>query len=271
MKTWLRKWLVGEISVRRMIVSLIEIYVCVLVLAWFFADRLIFQPQESSYCEGGDFYRIPVSASEKIGVLALPNPAATWTILHCHGNAEDIGDLHEFFEQYRSQGFQVYAFDYRGYGISDGKPGTIKACEDGEAALNHLVNDKKIPLNRIILHGRSVGAGVAAHLAAKHKVGGLIMESPFVTAFRVRTVISIAPFDRFRNDRRIREIACPLLLIHGLNDEVIPVWHGRKLFESARVPKLAYWVPGANHNDIPMIAGIKYWEHIQDLARLATK
>jgi len=253
-----------------MILSLIEVYLCILVFAWFFADRLIFQPHPSSYREGGDFYRIPVSPSEKIGVLALPNPSATWTILHCHGNAEDIGELREFLEQYRDQGFQVYAFDYRGYGISDGQPGSRKACEDGEVALQHLINEKKILINRIIIHGRSVGAGIAAHLAAKFKVGGLIMESPFVTAFRTRTVIPIAPFDKLRNNRRIHEIACPLLVIHGLNDQVIPVWHGRKLFDLAQVPKIAFWVPDAGHNDIPWVAGNAYWKHIRDLVNLSS-
>lgn len=265
MKIWLTKWIVGEISGRRMLTSFLGIYLCILIFAWFFSDRLIFQPQPPSYREGGDYYRIAVSPSEKIGILSLPNPSAPWTILHCHGNAEDIGDLHEFLTEYHDEGFQVYAFDYRGYGISDGQPGTEKACADGEAALHHLVNDKGIPLNRIIIHGRSVGTGIAAHLAAKYKVGGLILESAFITAFRVRTVIPMAPFDKFRNDRRIREITCPVLVIHGLNDEVIPAWHGRKLFELAPAPKRAYWIPAAGHNNIPMVAGAEYWRHIQKL------
>lgn len=271
MNGFFRNWIIGKISVRRMLVSLIEIYVCVLVFAWFFSDRMIFQPQAVSYRAGGDFYRIPVTPSEKIGILALVNPAATWTVLHCHGNAEDIGETRDFLEQYRARGFQVYSFDYRGYGISDGRPGTAKSCEDGEAALNHLVKDKGIPLNRIIIHGRSVGAGIAAHLASKFKVGGVVLESPFVTAFRVRTVIPVAPFDKFCNNRRVRELTSPLLVIHGADDEVIPSWHGRALYGSARVPKLAYWVPGAGHNDVPMVAGSEYWRRIQELADLAAK
>jgi hypothetical protein len=114
MKTWLKKWIVGEISIKRIMVSLIEIYICLLVLGWLFSDRLIFQPQPSSYHEGGDYSRIPFTASD-----------------------------------------------------------------------------------RIIIHGRSVGAGIASHLAAKYKVADLIMESPFITAFRVRMVIPVC----FRNSR----------------------------------------------------------------------
>ena len=126
-KEWFRKRVVGEISARRMILSLIEIYVGVLVLGWFISDKLIFVPQPCSYREGGPFYRIPVPGGERIGILALTNAMARYTVLHCHGNAEDVGDLHEFLGMYRAQGFQVFAFDYRGYGISDGKPGKTRA------------------------------------------------------------------------------------------------------------------------------------------------
>lgn len=266
-REWFKKRVVGEISVRRMIISLIEIYVGVLVLGWFLSDKLIFMPQPSSYREGGLFYRISVPGGERIGMLVLTNATARYTVLHCHGNAEDIGDLYEFLGMYRNQGFQVSAFDYRGYGISDGKPGTARACEDGEAALLHLVHDRGIPLDRIIIHGRSVGTGIACYLAAKYKVAGLVLESPFVSAFRVRTVIPIAPFDKLRNNRRIRDISSPLLVIHGKEDVVIPISHGRKLFELATVPKVAWWVPHAGHNDLFITDPAGYWKHLVDFGR----
>lgn len=259
-----RRWLIGELSLRRMMISLIQIYIVVLVFAWLFSDRLIFQPQASSYREGGNLYRIPLPDGQKIGMLALTNSAAAYTILYCHGNAEDLGDIQPIMQVFRDHGFSVYALDYRGYGISDGKAGSEAACEDGEAALKHLISERGIPLNRIILHGRSVGAGIALHLAARNKVAGLILESPFVTAFRVRTVIPIAPFDKLRNNRRIREISCPLLVIHGGSDTIIPPWHGRKLYDLASVPKRCWWVSGANHNDVLMTDEQGYWAHVTE-------
>ncbi len=245
-----------------MLISLIEIYVVVLVFAWLFSDRLIFQPQPSTYREGGDFLRISLPGGEKIGMLALVNSAATYTVLYCHGNAEDLGDILPIMRELRDQGFSVYALDYRGYGISDGTAGSKAACEDGEAALKYLIMERGIPLNRIILHGRSVGAGIALHLAAQNKVAGLIIESPFVTAFRVRTIIPISPYDKLRNNRRILEIKCPLLVIHGEKDSLIPIWHGRKLYELAGVPKQCWWVPGVGHDDILVANEQAYWEHI---------
>ena len=76
-----RRWVVGELSLRRIMISLIEIYLVVLVFAWLFSDRLIFQPQPASYREGGDVSRISLPNGDKIGILALSNPAATFTVL----------------------------------------------------------------------------------------------------------------------------------------------------------------------------------------------
>jgi len=134
-----RRWVVGELSLRRIMISLIEIYVVVLVFAWLFSDRLIFQPHPSSYREDSDVSRISLPNGDKIGILSLTNPAAAFTVLYCHGNAEDLGDIQPIMQEYRDHGFSVYALDYRGYGISDGKAGCDAACEDGEAALAHLV------------------------------------------------------------------------------------------------------------------------------------
>ncbi len=257
-----RRWVFGKLSFRRILISLVEVYVVVLVSAWLLSDRLIFQPQPSTYRKGDNVYRIALPDGQKIGMLALTNPIAAYTVLYCHGNAEDLGDIRPVMETYRAQGFSVYALDYRGYGISDGKAGCRAACEDGDAALRHLVTERGIPLNRIIIHGRSVGSGIALHLAARNKVAGLVLESPLLTAFRVRTVIPISPFDKLHNNQRIREISCPLLVIHGDQDVVIPSWHGRKLYDLATVPKQCWWVAGADHNNLLEVDEPGYWSHI---------
>jgi pimeloyl-ACP methyl ester carboxylesterase len=264
----LRRLLIGEFSAKRVLISLAEVYLCVLVWAVLFSDHIIFQPPHPSYTEGQGVYRIAVSQTEKIGVLELPNPDARYTVLYAHGNAEDLGSIRSLMEWYRNQGFSCYAFDYRGYGISDGKPSTLNAYADTEAAFSHLVNDKGIAPNRIIVHGRSLGAAFAIHLASKYEVAGLIVESGFVTAFRAVTQIPISPFDKMRNGRRIREVSCPVLVMHGESDRVIPFWHGKRLFELAPEPKLAFWVPRAGHNDFLFTAGSGYWEQIHGLVKL---
>lgn len=261
MPAW-RRFVLGGFTWRRLLRAAGSIYLGLLLFGWLGSDRLIFRPPPPSYHAGGGYYRVPTAGGAQIGMLALTNPASRCTILYAHGNGDDLGGLRAWLEEYSGHGFDVYAFDYRGYGISDGRPGTRGALEDGEAALRHLVEDRHIPLSRIILHGHSLGAAIALDLAARHAVAGLIVESGFLTAFRCRTQIPIVPFDKLRNNRRIREIKCPVLVMHGEQDTLIPCWQGRELFRLAPEPKRAYWAPDAGHNDLPDTNPLEYWKHV---------
>ena len=154
----------------------------------------------------------------------------------------------------------MLAFDYRGYGMSTGGPPSAPgATNDMEAVYHHAVNTLKIPPSRLVLYGRSVGSGPATDLATRVPVGGLVLESAFVSAFRVLTRVSLLPFDRFHNLRHIRRVRVPVFVVHGTDDEVIPVSHGRRLYEAAGQPKQALWIDGAHHNDVPLVGGARYW------------
>jgi len=160
-------------------------------------------------------YRIATPSGHRIAILALTNTITSQVVLYAHGNAEDIGGVRDVMEEYRAAGFEVYTFDYRGYGISDGKPSTENSYEDINIVYNHLVQQKGIDPERIILHGRSLGAAVALHLASRRPVSGVIVQSAFLTAFRAKTQIPLSPFDKMRNDREIQRLKCAVLLIHG--------------------------------------------------------
>jgi fermentation-respiration switch protein FrsA (DUF1100 family) len=135
------------------------------------------------------------------------------------------------------------------------------------AVYRHAVETLKVPPSRIVLYGRSVGSGPASDLAARVPVGGLVLESAFVSAFRVLTKVPLLPFDRFHNLHHVRQVRAPILVIHGTDDEVIPVSHGRRLYEAAREPKQALWVEGAHHNDVPIVAGPRYWSTLAAFGR----
>jgi fermentation-respiration switch protein FrsA (DUF1100 family) len=195
-----------------------------------------------------------------IATLHLPNPRAAITVLYAHGNAEDLGQLAPWLEELRRAGFAVLAFDYRGYGLSTGGPPSAAGVTDDMAAVyHHAVSTLKIPPSRLVLYGRSVGSGPATDLAARVPAGGLVLESAFVSAFRVLTRVSVLPFDRFHNLRHIRRVRGPVLVIHGTDDEVIPVSHGRRLYEAAGQPKQALWIEGAHHTDVALVGGARYW------------
>ena len=253
---------------RAVLVTAVLVYVAFAAFAWLMSDRMIFQPPSPSYRAGQlPSVMVPTDGGS-IATLHLPNPRAAVTVLYAHGNAEDLGQLAPYLEELRRTGFAVLAFDYRGYGMSTGSPPSAKgATSDMEAVYRHAVKTLAIPPSRIVLYGRSVGSGPATDLASRVPIGGLVLESAFVSAFRVLTKVSLLPFDRFHNLRHIRRVRAPVLVIHGTADEVIPVSHGRLLYEAAGQPRQALWIDGAHHNDVPFVAGARYWSTLAAFGR----
>ncbi len=243
---------------------LLALYVGLFLFAYFLSDSMIFLPHPSSYQDSAEIIKITTSGGKKISAVYLPNPSAKFTLLVSHGNAEDLGDNRYWLDSLRHAGFSIFAYDYEGYGTSEGKPGEKACYEDAAAAYEFLAVDLKTPPDRIIIFGRSVGSGPAAYIAAKRPSAGVILQSPFVSAFRVLTRIPLLPFDKFPNYKYIRHIHSPVLIMHSRADSVIPFWHGQKLFDLANQPKHSFWATNADHNDMDLAKG--YIEAIQAFA-----
>ncbi len=265
-----RKRLTGEYSFKRLMTSLLLIplfvYLGLLSFAWLFADKLIFQPQFSSYRDDEKIIRLTTFGGEKISAKFYPNPNATQTILFSHGNAEDLNTSDSMIKEFQKNGFAILVYDYRGYGTSEGNPTEENMYQDIDAAYEYLTGELKIRPEKIIAHGRSLGGAAAIDLAARRNLGGLIVESAFVSAFRVLTKFPITPFDKFTNLSKIKSIKCPVLFIHGRNDAVISFWHGERLFAEANEPKFSYWINEAGHNNVYQIGGTAYLKRIRDFA-----
>jgi fermentation-respiration switch protein FrsA (DUF1100 family) len=255
--------------VKTLVVVALVVYVAFAAFAWLMADRMMFLPPAPSYRTARlPIVMVPSGDGGSVATLHLPNPDAALTMLYAHGNAEDLGQLVPLLEELRRAGFAVLAFDYRGYGLSTGGPPTAAgAVRDMEAVYRHATTTLGIPPSRIVLYGRSVGSGPASDLAARLPVAGLVLESAFVSAFRVMTKVSLLPFDRFPNLAHVRRVRCPVLVVHGTNDEVIPYEHGRRLYEAVRSPKQALWVEGAHHNDVALVGGDRYWAALRAFGR----
>ncbi|MDY6783792.1 MAG: alpha/beta hydrolase [Cyanobacteriota bacterium] len=266
-KTRLKRLLVGEWSLWRLLRSLVFIYTCVALYVFFTADRKIFIPQPASYSDTAEILKLSVPNGDKISARYLFNPTATYTLLYVHGNAEDLGDIEPIIQILYNAGFSVFAYDYRGYGTSEGQASERHAYEDIDTAYLYLTQKLQIPSQQIIAYGRSVGGGSAVHLASQQPLAGLILESTFTQAFRVVVPFPLFPFDKFRNLDKISEINCPVLIIHGTEDTTIPLSHGQQLFQAAPNPKYSFWVEGANHNDLVWVAGKRYSQVLQQFAR----
>jgi fermentation-respiration switch protein FrsA (DUF1100 family) len=261
--------------IARVLAVLLGSFYAVLIGLALFSDRMIFQPQPSSYTDeslsqsvaraDGKLVHV-MSGRQRITAIYLADPNADYTLLFSHGNAEDLGDTLPFLLMYRQAGFAVFAYDYRGYGTSTGRPSEQGVYEDAAAAYRYLTENLLVPADHVISMGRSVGCAPAIHLAANQKVAALIAEAPFMSAFRVLTRVPLLPWDKFNNVRDIRKVHAPVLIIHGRNDQVVPFWHGERVFQAANEPKQFVAVDGAGHNDVVFVAGKKYFKAIQQFA-----
>lgn len=260
--------LIGQWSLWRVLRLFLLAYGTLCVYGWFFSNQQMFFPQPASYGEADISLRLPVAEDRKIAVLSLPNPEAKLTILYSHGNAEDLGDIRPKLERIGESGYSVVAYDYAGYGLSDGEPGERRTYREIEAVYRYMVDELKVPTEQIVVYGRSIGGGPSLYLASREPVGGLIVESSFVSAFRVLTRVPLVPFDKFPNLARMKQVSVPVLIMHGEQDGVIPLWHGQKLYEAAPEPKQALWVEAAGHNDFIEVAGDRFDQALKAFAEL---
>jgi fermentation-respiration switch protein FrsA (DUF1100 family) len=242
-------------SIGFIFIAVFIIYMGISLLAHFISEKIIFQPQASSYRDTEQIIKLSSANGVQISATYLHNPEARFTILFSHGNAEDIGTALPTLERLKAMGFSVFAYDYQGYGTSSGVPSEENTYQDVEAAYNYLNDNLNIPADRIIAYGRSLGGAVAVELAQKRHLGGLIIEGSFTTAYRVVTKIPLFPFDKFKSISKIKQVRCPVLIIHAKKDEVIPFSHGEKLFLEANEPKASFWVEEAGHNNLIQVAG----------------
>lgn len=236
------------------------LYMILFLHAWFFSDELLFKPPQPSYQDTGDIIKLPVHEGISISARYLPNPQAYFTILYSHGQSEDLGDSAGAMAVLHKMGAAVLAYDYEGYGTSQGVPSEEHAFRDIEAAYDYLTGTLGVPPERIIAYGFSMGCGPAVDLASRKPLAGLILESAFASAFRVYLPFRVLPFDKFNNLRRIALVPHPVLILHGRRDSLIPVQQAEELFQATRAPKRLVLFDDMGH------VGIK-WDRTDRYAR----
>ena len=192
-------------------------------------------------------------------------------VLLCHGNAGNVGDRVLHAELLTAAGFDVLLFDYRGYGRSSGRPDEEGTYRDARAAREALIRRPRVDPERVLYLGESLGGAVAVALAVEHPPRGLILQAAFTSVRDMARVhypfvpAALVP-DAYPSLRRISRLRAPLLVIHGERDEIVPVSHGRALFEAALGPKRIEVLPGVGHNDLLPLAGRRYAELIASWA-----
>jgi len=171
-------------------------------------------------------------------------------ILFCHGNGGNISNRISYLPIFRELGLATFLFDYRGYGKSGGTPSEEGTYADVEAAWQYLTQERQIPPQKIIIYGESLGGAIASYLAQKisqpngnNNAGALVLASTFTSisdrAAELYPFMPIRFLSRFSYNsiERLPSIKIPVLVIHSIDDEIIPFHHGDRNFQVANQPK----------------------------------
>jgi fermentation-respiration switch protein FrsA (DUF1100 family) len=186
----------------------------------------------------------------------VEHPAPRAVMLFSHGNGEHVARLAPILKLLHDRAqVSVFAWDYRGYGRSKGKPHETNLLADARSAQLWLAKRAGVRPDDVVLYGRSLGGAVAVGLASEYPVRGLVLERTF--AELTETAAYHFPWlpvrwimrNKFPSVDRIATYQGPLLQSHGTNDEVVPFEMGRRLFEAAATPNKRFFVvEGGNHN-----------------------
>jgi fermentation-respiration switch protein FrsA (DUF1100 family) len=255
---------------------LISVAVVLLVAYWALGTILyILQPtflyspvREVSYTPGDlglEFENVVFETRDRLKLSGwyIPADGSEFTVLFCHGNGGNMYHRLDSINIFYKMGLNCFIFDYRGYGNSEGKPSEEGTYLDAKAAYKWLTEQAKIAPDNIILFGRSLGGSIAAKLATQVEARGLIIESTFTSYVDIgRQFYPYMPvrwFAKFsyRTIDYVKDVHCPLMIIHSRNDEVVPFAFGLELYEAANEPKEFAEIFGS-HNDGFLVSGEIY-------------
>jgi len=256
-------------------VAVAVVYLLACAVIYFTQARLIYYPSRTIVSTprdvGLEFEEVLLTADDGIRIHGwfIPAKSSRATLLFCHGNGGNISHRLESILQFHGLGLSVFIFDYHGYGQSDGAPGERQTYLDASAAWDYLIKTRGLSGDSIVIFGRSLGGAVAAWLAGQKRPKAVIIESSFTSIpdvaagyYRLFPVRLLSRYI-YNTKEYVAHISVPILVIHSLDDDLVPFDHGRKLYESANQPKQFLQINGG-HNDGYLTTGDQY---LQGLAR----
>jgi uncharacterized protein len=240
---------------------LIAAYLALCALAYF-GNRLFMYfpdparvPPAVAGLAGVEEVELPAADGTKLVAWYAPAKDGKPTLLYFHGNAANAANRAPKIAMMLASGAGVFYLNNRGYGGSAGRPTEAHNVADAISAYEHL-RRLGVPARKIVAYGESLGSGQAVRLAAERPVAGVVLEAPLTSTVDVaRSTYFFLPLSRLLTDqynveRNVRFVTAPLLILHGEQDEVIPVEMGKRNFRAANDPKRIEIFPQAHHNDL---------------------
>jgi uncharacterized protein len=197
-----------------------------------------------------------------------PRQPRSPAVLVCNGNGGNRSLRAPLAAALARAGLAVLLFDYRGYAANPGRPTEPGLAADARAALAYLAARPDVDPARLVYFGESLGAAVALRLAVERPPAALVLRSPFASLAEVGRLhypwlpVSLLLADRYDSVGRVGGLAAPLLVVAGERDRIIPAAHSRRLFDAAPAPKRFVLLPGADHNDLDLLAGPRLLDEV---------
>jgi len=240
-----------------------------LVIVWA-EPYMAFVPRRSDTPPPSAFHSIELTTDDgtKLSGWRTDIPLDGPVFLYFCGNAGNLSDREEMMSMCVSSEIPIIAFDYRGTGESQGCATEELVYKDAERIHAFVVSSLSVDPKRIVLWGHSIGGAVAAELANRRTVSGLVLEGTFrsglVMARRMLPFLPVSWFMtyKFDNEANVKRLRCPVLFIHGSHDSTIPTEDSEILYEMASGEKELWVIPGADHNDVYQAAGKSFYSRL---------
>lgn len=243
---------------------IIILYLSVFISVYLYQRHLVFHPSKTLRLNPADWnvpemkvVEITTDDNLKHHYWYKPAEKDKSTIVYFHGNAGHIGMRGLKQRPYIEEGMGVLLTTYRGYSGNPGKPSEKGTYIDARAAMQFL-QSQDVPLEKIIIQGESLGSAIAVQMAMEYPAAALILVSPFDSMQAMgRKHYPFFPMhflkDKYRSIDKIAHVHMPLLILHGEKDKLVPIEHGRLLFDTANEPKMMISYPNRTHSDMDAI------------------
>ena len=224
-------------------------------------ERLIFQPDRDVPAPPRGVEERWIHTADGVRLHAWYAGAAPSapTLLWSHGNGGNIAGRTDVLLALAAHGLNVLAYDYRGYGKSDGWPSEEGVYLDAQAAYDSE-RRRGTPPERLVAFGESLGGAVSIALARTRSCAAVVVVSTFTTMRDVARAhfgpLALLSGGRFNSRSRLAALCVPIFVAHGDCDEIVPFALGKQLFNAAQQPKRFFRAQGAHHNDVFAAAGL---------------